>query len=352
MAARKLSYSVWNNKGGVGKSFLAFALATEYAKKHADEHVLVVDMCPQANVSEILLGGNGDGTQEVARLIDRRTTIGGYFDERIKSPHSLTGNETSYGINASKCNRRIPENLSLVVGDPSLEIQVQTINNIAVQELPGDSWKNVHLWVRGLVDAICTAHDGRNVIVLIDCNPSFSSYTEQAILAADRLIVPCSPDGSSARAISNAFRLVYGIGLPESYRQASFAHKAAEALLAVPKMHLVIFNRYTQYRGAANAYEAMWKQVGRTVRARIADDQGHFFSTAQENSELLRYEIPDAHSAAIVASSLGMPLTDIKPGKQYEIADKKTSVGGDVLERYLDRIGNCIDLLPAQGTQD
>ena len=52
-------YAVWNNKGGVGKSFLTFIMATEYAVSRPNEHIFVIDMCPQANVSEILLGGNG-----------------------------------------------------------------------------------------------------------------------------------------------------------------------------------------------------------------------------------------------------------------------------------------------------
>ena len=347
MTPGKIYYSVWNNKGGVGKSFLTFALATEYAKKHPNRQVLVVDMCPQANVSEMLLGGNGAGSEKVAELIDKRKTIGGYFDERIKSPHSLTGSETSYEINVRQFNERIPANLSLVVGDPSLEIQVQTINNIAVQELPGDSWKNVHLWVRTLVDAICSTHEGRGIIVLIDCNPSFSSYTEQAILATNRLIVPCSPDGSSARAISNVLRLVYGIGLPENYRQASFAQKAKDASLPLPKMHLVIFNRYTQYRGTANAHEAMWKQIGMTVKKEIARDRDHRLATGEQDSPLLGYQIPDAHSATIIASWLGMLPTDISAGKQYEIANKKITVSKDVLDRYLEQIDHCTDLLAA-----
>ena len=83
------SYAIWNNKGGVGKSFLSFVLATEYAKKHEDKIVCVIDVCPQANVSEILLGGGlGDGRlgySNLARLLehDNRETIGGYFDKRI-----------------------------------------------------------------------------------------------------------------------------------------------------------------------------------------------------------------------------------------------------------------------------
>ena len=49
------AYAFWNNKGGVGKSFLSFVAATEYARKYPDTDVYVIDLCPQANISEMLI---------------------------------------------------------------------------------------------------------------------------------------------------------------------------------------------------------------------------------------------------------------------------------------------------------
>ena len=55
------SYVTWNNKGGVGKTTLTFHMATHYALTRpllalSPETVLVIDLCPQANVS---MAGNG-----------------------------------------------------------------------------------------------------------------------------------------------------------------------------------------------------------------------------------------------------------------------------------------------------
>jgi chromosome partitioning protein len=84
-----MRYAVWNNKGGVGKSFLSFILSTEIANITKGP-VLAVDMCPQANLSEIMLGGNGVGADRLELLIKERKTVGGYFDTRIESPHGRT----------------------------------------------------------------------------------------------------------------------------------------------------------------------------------------------------------------------------------------------------------------------
>ena len=78
--------------GGVGKSFLTFVFASEYASANPDKVVYVIDMCPQANVSEIFLGGNGGGAIELEKLLNgrQRQTIGGYFDSRLEQPHRPT----------------------------------------------------------------------------------------------------------------------------------------------------------------------------------------------------------------------------------------------------------------------
>ena len=51
----------WNNKGGTGKTTLAFQLLTEYANQNKEKKILVIDVCPQANLSELLLGGLNQG---------------------------------------------------------------------------------------------------------------------------------------------------------------------------------------------------------------------------------------------------------------------------------------------------
>jgi cellulose biosynthesis protein BcsQ len=44
MAAALPRYAVWNNKGGVGKTFVTFVMAAEYAGTHPDQTVVVIDV--------------------------------------------------------------------------------------------------------------------------------------------------------------------------------------------------------------------------------------------------------------------------------------------------------------------
>ena len=86
-------YAIWNNKGGVGKSYLTFQIASEYARTHPEQNILVVDLCPQANASGMLLGGMeaGEKTLDVLSSRTPRQTISGYVEIESVAPMLIPG---------------------------------------------------------------------------------------------------------------------------------------------------------------------------------------------------------------------------------------------------------------------
>ncbi|MEZ9914766.1 ParA family protein, partial [Vibrio breoganii] len=97
-------YAIWNNKGGVGKSYLTFQIASEYAKQNPNKKVLVVDLCPQANSSSMLLGGIEKGEEILTDIhtTSPRNTISGYIDDRIMSPYVSPKSGANYITNVSQ----------------------------------------------------------------------------------------------------------------------------------------------------------------------------------------------------------------------------------------------------------
>jgi len=336
-----MRYAVWNNKGGVGKSFLSFVLGTEVAHGNQNRKVILADMCPQANLSEIVLGGNGDGALELQNLLSgkNRKTIGGYFDTRIASPHKTTDDEGRYLLHAKDYNSNLPNNLWLLTGDPSLDIQAQVISQIGGQTLPADAWKNVHNWLADLITA-CEKKIGGEVNVFIDCNPSFAAYTELAMTAAERLIVPCSSDGSSARAIDNVGALLYGIG-DSPYGDVTFKGKAEKFHLGIPLVHSVLLNRSTLYsKKASKAFGAMFGEIKHRTKLLKKADPSRFVA-----GEINFKVVPDNHSVAIVCSHLGKPLYSIYPGK-YKVHETHPQVNNEPLDRYKEAVADLVHDIP------
>ena len=79
-------YSFYNNKGGVGKTTICQNAATIYAKNNPKTQVLVIDLCPQANISQFLLGGGHKGYKQNQKIQSQssRKNIVGFFDWLLK----------------------------------------------------------------------------------------------------------------------------------------------------------------------------------------------------------------------------------------------------------------------------
>jgi chromosome partitioning protein len=179
-------YSVWNNKGGVGKSYLTFQVASEYASVNPDKRVLVIDVCPQANSSSMLLGGieAGEATLNGIHQVSPRMTISGYMEDRILSPYVNPKTGARYATQVSSYNPQIPDNLWLVVGDDQLEIRSSRVT-AATFPGPQDSWRIVHTWLSDLISDVAVSWDQRPYTVFLGlseflCTKRFESYPRRA----------------------------------------------------------------------------------------------------------------------------------------------------------------------------
>lgn len=307
-------YGFWNNKGGTGKTSLCFQAICFYANEHPDERVLVIDMCPQANLSELLLGGltNKGSNNLLARQgVIPRATIGGYFQERLPSPYAVPVIvPESFITQPSTYNPAIPDNVELVCGDPVLELQSNAISTLANTRIPGtDAWIAVIDWLRDFIEQIDNEYD----TIFIDANPSFSMYTQIALAAVDRLILPVMADDSSRRAVQNAFSLIYGLKLPSPvYAEYAFATRLTAVGRDLPLVHVIAKNRLTQYMGPASAYGAVLKSIDQDVSALLRSHPQHFsFNTMAEGV----VDIRDFQTTGVVAFARGFPFYAMSSGR-------------------------------------
>src|SRR6187402_887912 len=102
-------YAFYNNKGGVGKTTLCQNAACLYAENHPQEQVLVIDLCPQANISQFLLGGGHRGyeTNQRIQAHSTRRNIVGFMDWLLKGNSGFNTIKDSYLVQVSKHNREL-----------------------------------------------------------------------------------------------------------------------------------------------------------------------------------------------------------------------------------------------------
>ena len=147
--------SIFNQKGGVGKTSLAFHLG--WYLSEIGRRTLLVDLDPQGNLSS-LFGGQGCSA---ANLFTRT-------GPDALQPVEVTRNTpTSTGVRT----------FSLITADESLQPLEATTNGLA--------------GLTKLRKALRSA-EGKWDSVVIDCPPSLGGFSANAIVAADDVIVPCT----------------------------------------------------------------------------------------------------------------------------------------------------------------
>jgi cellulose biosynthesis protein BcsQ len=155
----------------------------------------------------------------------------------------------------------------LVAGDPVLELQSNAISTLANAQVPGANyWAGVAKWLKDFISNL-EKDSGREQYVFIDMNPSFSMYTQIALASFDRIIIPATADESSRRGVQNVLSLMYGFELPsEIYKQHNFHSQMIKAELEIPKIHLIVKNRLTQYMKTAKAYESVLIGIDKDIK--------------------------------------------------------------------------------------
>ena len=341
-------YAFWNNKGGVGKSFLCFVAATEYAYRHPETDVYVIDLCPQANLSETLLGNYEVRAKILSKKLSSnpRATVAGYLEARLSSPFRMIDDVMPYVTKPSSTNLNIPKNIYLVCGDNLLEVISEAIRQTSQLAIPIDAWKQVTSWISELVAALRNRSGERDAVFIIDCNPSFAIYTQLAIAAAKYIVVPFTADDSSRRAIENVVALLFGIGDPHtvSYARISFARRAKDEGLILPTLHTFVSNRVTLYEGSASkAFAAVSKTISKTMDG-IHKNHRVIFANPKGIPSASFVEVPDYHAASIVAAMTATPLHVLTAGPK-QVAGERIQINIGPLKRYRKALAEFVDRL-------
>lgn len=352
------NYAIWNNKGGVGKSTITYHISTRYAELNPEVDVLVIDLCPQANLSMMLLGGGGNsGSNKVMEYstMEEPQTVVGYISEVLSGgPGARRPDNNKYATQVSAVNPNLPSNLYLLCGDGLLEVIAPAIIDRANQrpinpkEQP---WVWVHRIIRNFIEDFAAEREDKDVTVFIDTNPAFGIYTELAITAADELICPVNADDSSRVAAYAMMMLIHGANPPHPvYGGWTFASLAAQNGLQVPPVKLIIGNRFTQYDGAARAFSAMSDATTEELYNSYQTNPDYFTTPTRNISNLddFRNEyaviLRDFNTTGVVTTHIGSLLSSMHSGT-YPVHGENVTLDNRRISDCQEAIDNVIGKL-------
>ncbi|QIG79213.1 ParA family protein [Stakelama tenebrarum] len=268
--------SIMNMKGGVGKSTLAANLGW-YGAIRRDLRVLLIDLDPQFNLSQYVLGVSAFETL----LAENQPTIESIFRQNAAGKSGPNIGEIINVVNEwddGSCLHLIPANLDLA-----------WTMRFALEK--------AHV----LRDAVSEVKDRYDVII-IDCSPTESILTWASYLASDYILVPVKPEFLST------------IGLPllvRSLKHFADAHRNDP----VPEIIGILFN---------DVSDRVEHNRSREYVQRLAHDN---------NIPIFKYEVSHSDSYPAGARS-GKPIfwTD-------NARDAKKSEFSKVAAEFFQRIG-------------
>lgn len=327
-------YAFYNNKGGVGKTTLCSNASTLYAKNNPNTQVLVIDMCPQANISHFLLGGGRVGyqTNQKIQISASRKNIVGFIDWLIKGNSSFRKLNTFYKLKVARYNPIVSENLYLIAGDSFLESFSLALNYAVINPANTKAWKEYMTAIRRLCLCEFTSDKYEKMVVFIDCNPSFSIYTQMALVSSDKIVIPMTADFSSIEGIQGIFMLLFG-----EYPSFALQNYAADIItfntqvktfqLKLPTIYEFAFNNYTINLGVAKAFDALRTELINFCYEQFKSFPSYFttsesaINSINEWQNLYVSDIKDFHTAGKVSSSLGIPMFDLPRRSKYTMPD-------------------------------
>lgn len=177
--------AVANMKGGVGKTTTVVMLAEGFAA--VGMRVLVIDLDAQSNVSYCFAPD-----EQLHHIYDNRQTVTAFLDDRLlrgeKAP--ISAYISSNISNVTRAGKLLP--IDLIAAHPRLrllerEIIVEfTEKHYGPRSLEGRSLKVL----QDVLPELRATYD----LILFDCAPGISAFTEVAIRLSDLVIVPTIPD--------------------------------------------------------------------------------------------------------------------------------------------------------------
>lgn len=177
--------SIFNNKGGVGKSTICWNLGDALGR--LGKRVLLIDFDPQCNLSIAVLGEATFVKTLPNQNIPYGTTIRSFLQRFLQN----TGGEEIFihqGKNTDK-------NVDLIAGDFWLNIYSDTLN-VGGDLLMGTGLSR-YVAINRIVAKAEEQKGNQYDFVIIDLPPSFGSLVRAAFYSSSYYIVPCTSDNFS-----------------------------------------------------------------------------------------------------------------------------------------------------------
>ena len=314
--ARFSTYAISNFRGGIGKSTLVFNLAWQVSR---DKRTLLMDLCPQCNLTQSLLGGDtGQCSYTIydalLPLVMAGTPAIEVDDLLVSVPPFCLAFKHGSGVFT------VAGSKELFLFPSLLYTQLSAAANIGgrSEETTRNILQAVEILGRNL------GKHTKATKILVDTSPFFGGATHLGWVAADAIVVPVRVDQHSMEAL----KLTLSMLKNEDMDFIRLNNQAG--ITKIPKIHAIVMTHCGWNRQAAftpdRSTQAYLAQVIEIVHA-----HADLFSC--DNPIDAIHLLDDFHSAGRISGSKRIPLAKLSVGESHTIEGQRLEVNQS-LTRY------------------
>jgi len=316
------SYALSNFRGGIGKTTLAFNLAYEISRQHS---LLLIDVCPQRSLSELLLGDELDNAQTTIYDAMISKVLPGNDDANYDDLLYSVGT-TCPSFKRGKPTFAIPGSKDLFLFPSSLYTAINQNASLGDERRKKQSINKILGSLREVMDKVNGVRSCERI--LIDASPFFAGATHLAWAAVDALIIPVRVDQQSVDALELTLDML-------SNSNMDFLRINAQGGRAsVPKVHAIAmthcgWSRQETYTPDNSTQTFVAKVIDLAIKYRPV------FSMDDPTESI--FLLDDFHSSGRISGSLRMPLSKLHTG-QFVTIDKRRLQVNEAIGRYQSEI--------------
>jgi cellulose biosynthesis protein BcsQ len=335
------SISIFNNKGGVGKTTLTFHLAHAFAE--LGKKTLIVDLDPQCNLTIFALpdeviwkmwSAEDDYIDDFNSTRERNP----HFDDVLASPRSVhfvlkPTEDGTAELPSLPPPFTLAPNLHLLPGRLTLHLYEDKIASRWSDIYQGDP-----LAIRTVTRPRSIAEEYARVygydVVIFDTSPSLGALNKAVISLVDGFVVPCNPDMFSLYGIRN---IGNSLSIWKKQFETIFHLLSNEKRSNFPDdfvkfLGFTIYNA-RKYTGSndwdlATAHFNFAQQIPTTIKTFIKKDIRSHLTDSQLASPIGGTAVMHSHSTLpSMAQKYHLPIWKVPSSPHLEGADKSTIAG-------------------------